>query len=90
MVMSILEKALLSRVPISYIQVKPKIFHNSWHFAIHDVDKSYPHVYDSIVGSSKFHSIYCFYITNHPTKLILMWDLLCICPSCVMEEWDAC
>jgi hypothetical protein len=90
MVVSILEETLSSRVPISYIQVKPKIFHNFWHFSIHDVDKSYPHVCDSIVGSSKFHSIYFFYITKHLTNLILMRDLSRICPSCVMEEWDAC
>jgi hypothetical protein len=75
-------------IPTSYSQTKSDIFGKFWHITTDDVDRSNPHGCDNILGSLNFHSIYSI-STIDPT-LLMARDLACLCPPCVMEEWETC
>jgi len=86
-VVSFPEEVLSSRVPTFYLQSRPKTFQKFLHITIDDIDRSNPHGCDSILGCSKFHSIYSIPAID-PT-LSMVWDLAWFCPPFV-EEWEAC
>ncbi len=87
-VVSFLEECLSTQVPTSYSQNRPKILWKFWNNAIDDVDWSSPHGYDNIPNFLNFHSIYSISIVDL-TKLMVQ-DLACFYPPCVMEQWEEC